>query len=109
MPTNIPWDDDTAGQALARAMADTYGLSQKTVLDWYHRAIHAMKSLDQARVAVQGLIEEPSVVATYGYAEQDRDAYHAHYWNMLREAVGLTEIFCTACGRWHPPSKHPCL
>ncbi len=83
MPTNVPWDDATAGLALARAMAQTYGLSQEAVLAWYHKAINALENLDRAREAVKGLIEEPFVEASYGYEERDRDAYHAHYWNRL--------------------------
>ncbi len=109
MPTKIPWDDARAGQALAKAMAETYGLSQEAVLEWYQKAIHALENLDRARNAVKGLTEEPFVEASYGYGERDRDAYHAHYWNMLKEAVGLTESFCAVCGQWYPPGTHTCL
>jgi hypothetical protein len=108
MPTQVPWDDATAGLALARAMADTYGLSQEAVLAWYHKAINALENLDRARDAVKGLIEEPFVEASYGYEERDRDAYHAHYWNRLKEAVGLTESFCAVCGQWYPRGAHTC-
>ena len=108
MPTKIPWDDEQAGQALARAMADTYGLSQEEVLSWYHKAMKAMHGLVQARHAVEGLMKESFVVVKYGYEEQDRDAYHAHDWDRLKEAVGLTEQFCSVCGQWYPPGAHTC-
>ncbi len=39
MPKKIPWDEATAGQALAVAMAERYGLSQEEVLTWYHKAV----------------------------------------------------------------------
>lgn len=110
MPKKIPWDEDTAGQALAVAMAERYGLSQEEVLSWYHKAMKAMADLDRARDAVKGLMKEPFVVSTYGYGEQDRDAYHAHYWNKLKEAVGLTEDFCAVCGQWYPrDTTYTCL
>ena len=109
MPRKISWDDEQAGQALARAMADMYGLSQEEVLLWYHKAMKAMQGLNQARHAVEGLMKESFVVASYGYEERDRDAYHAHYWDRLKEAVGLTEQFCSACGQWYPPGTHTCL
>jgi hypothetical protein len=105
MPTKIPWDEAGAGKALAKAMADTYGLSQEEVLKWYYKA---MQGLDQARDAVKGLMKEPFVVATYEYGEQDREAYHEHYWQRLKEAVGLTEQFCAVCGQWYPPGPHSC-
>lgn len=108
MPTNIPWDETTVGLALAKAMADTYGLSQEAVLAWYQKAISALENIDQARDAVKGLMAEQFVVATYGYEEQDQEAYHAHYWNRLKEAVGLTENFCADCGQWYPPGVHTC-
>ncbi len=109
MPTKLPWDEDSAGQALAQAMAERYGLSQEAVLIWYHKAIKALENLDQARDAVQNLIEEPFVVATHGYKEQDQNAYHEHYWTKLTEALGITEQFCSECGQWYPPGPHPCL
>lgn len=108
MPTKIVWDEDSAGQSLAKAMADTYGLSQEEVLKWYYKAMKAMEDLDQARDAVKGLVKEPFVVATYEYGEQDREAYHAHYWNRLKEALGIDEQFCALCGRWNPPGPHTC-
>ncbi len=110
MPKKIPWDEATAGQALAVAMAERYGLSQEEVLAWYHKAMKAMEGLDRARDAIKGLMKESFVVSTYGYGEQDRDAYHAHYWNRLKEAVGLTEDFCVVCGQWYPrDTTHTCL
>lgn len=104
----VLWDDATTGQALARAMAEMYGASPQAVLDWYHKAIIALDNLDRAREAVKGLIEEPFVEASYGYEERDRDAYHEHHWNRLKEAVGLTESFCALCGQWYPPGPHRC-
>ena len=102
----VLWNDDaTAGKALAKAMADTYGLSQEAVLAWYHRA---MENLDQAKEAVEGLMKEEFVVTKYEYAERDQQAYHAHYWRRLLEAVGIAEQFCPVCGRSYPPGTHEC-
>lgn len=108
MRRNVLWDEATAGQALARAMAEKYGISYEAVLAWYQKAMAAMACLDHARDAVRGLIEEPFVVSKYGYEERDRDAYHAHYWDKLTKAVGLTENFCAVCGQWYPPGSHRC-
>lgn len=105
----VLWNDDAiAGKALAQAMADTYGLSQEAVLVWYQKAMKAMENLDRANEAVEGLMKEEFVVTKYEYDERDQQAYHAHYWGRLLEAVGLTSQFCPVCGQSYPPGTHEC-